>query len=173
MNLILKITLTLFSLLLAKGVFALPTDAEQDLFMEAASLEADEIKGTLTYSGDVMMSQGSMKILADTVIIYGNADRATKVIAVGRPAQFQQTPKVGEEPVKARAAELEYTVSSKSLSLQGDAQIEQEGQSLSGSFIEYDVQHSVVKAGSQQTEEDKKKRVRMVISPKLLESESK
>jgi len=173
MNPTLKTLLMVISLLSARAALALPTDAEQDLFMEAESLEADELKGTLKYSGDVKMSQGSMRILADTVIIHGDGDQATKVIAIGRPALFQQTPNVGAEPVKARAAELEYTVSSKSLSLQGDAEIEQEGQSLSGSYIEYDVQNSVVKAGSEPAEGNEKKRVRMVISPKLLESESK
>lgn len=152
--------------------WALPNDSEQDLLLESQTLEYNEPLGTITYSGDVLMQQGSMKILADKVIIHGNIDRATKVTAIGKPAHFQQTPQVGEEPVQAQANELEYTVSSKSLLLQGDALLEQEGTSLSGNRIEYDVQHSVVKAGSVQGGSSEKKRVKMVIPPRLLESGS-
>lgn len=152
--------------------FALPSDSEQDLLLEAETLEYNEPSGTITYSGDVLMQQGSMKIHADKVIIHGNIDRATRVVAIGKPAQFEQTPQEGEEPVQARANELEYMVSNKSLLLQGDASLKQEGTSLSGNRIEYDVQHSVVKAGSLQQGSDDKKRVRMVIPPKLLESDS-
>lgn len=118
------------------------------------------------------MQQGSMSIKADKIIIHGNIDHADKVIAIGKPAQFQQTPEIGAEPVQARATELEYEVNSKSLLLKGDAFLNQEGTSLSGNRIEYDVQHSIVKAGSTTESNDKEKRVKMIIPPKLLESGS-
>lgn len=169
--LIKNVTILLCSIL-ATSAHALPTDAEQDLLLEAEFVEIDELLGTITYSGDVLMQQGSMKIVADKVILKGNINRATKVTAIGSPAHFQQTPQPGEEAVQAQAKELEYTVSSKSLLLQGDALLQQEGSSLSGNYIEYDVERSVVKAGSIQQNSDDKKRVKMIIPPRLLESGS-
>ncbi len=160
------------SLSLATQTFALPSDAEQPLFLESEALEYNELAGTITYSGNVVMQQGSMKIKADQVVIHGNIDRATRVVAKGTPAHFQQTPEIDAVPVKAAAVRLEYEVKSKSLLLQGDASLNQEGTSLSGNTIEYDVKNAVVKAGSTLNGSDSKKRVKMVIPPKLLESDN-
>lgn len=166
-----KLYLLLFA---AIGCFnvaeALPTDAEQDLLLESQTLEYNEPTGTITYSGDVLMQQGSMKIAAERVVIHGNAEHATKVVATGKPAHFQQTPKPGDQPVQARANELEYMVSTKSLLLKGDAALNQDGTSLSGNRIEYDVQRSVVKASSLQDSGNSRQRVKMIIPPKLLET---
>lgn len=166
--------LALLSLLpLTSPTLALPTDSEQDLFLESETLEYDENSGTITYSGSVLMKQGSMKIQADKVVIYGNIERATKVTANGKPATFQQTPEVGAVPVTAVANELEYTVSDKSLLLKGNAILEQEGSSLSSNRIEYDVTRAVVTAGTPKTIPDNEKRVRMVIPPKVLQADPK
>ncbi len=150
---------------------ALPSDAEQNLFLESETLEYDESAGTITYSGSVLMKQGSMKIEADKVIIYGNIERATKVTANGKPAKFQQVPEVGAVPVTAIATELEYKVSNKSLLLKGDAVLEQEGTSLSSNRIEYDVLRAVVTAGTPNNIPQNEKRVRMVIPPKVLQAD--
>jgi len=158
-------------LVLAGRALALPTDSQQDLFLEAESLEYDEQAGTITYSGSVSMKQGSMLIEADKVVIFGNIERATRVTAHGKPAKFQQTPEPGSEPVVAVANELEYQVSSKALLLQGDALLEQEGASLSSNRIEYDVQRAVVIAGVPTNTSSDGKRVRMVIPPKALQAD--
>jgi len=158
-------------LLISAHSFALPTDSEQDLFLEAETLEYNEQAGTITYSGSVSMKQGSMLILADKVVIYGNIERATRVTAHGKPAKFQQTPEPGAEPVVARADSLEYQVSDKSLLLEGEALLEQEGSSLSSNRIEYDVQRAVVIAGAPDTNTQSEKRVRMVIPPKVLQAD--
>ncbi|WP_096085254.1 lipopolysaccharide transport periplasmic protein LptA [Agaribacterium haliotis] len=152
-------------------VLALPDDAEQDLQLEAETLVYDETQGTLTYEGSVFMQQGSMKIEADKVVIYGNMDSAQRLTADGQPARFQQTPTLGTPPVIARADELDYDVQTKSLLLQGNAHLTQEGSSLSGNRIEYDVINSVVKAGSLREGSSDKKRVKMVIPPKVLKTD--
>jgi lipopolysaccharide export system protein LptA len=156
--------------LYASKLCALPSDAEQDLFLEAETLEYDEKAGTIVYSGNVKMSQGSMLIEADKLVIYGNAERATKVTAIGKPALFEQTPEIGASPVKARANELIYKVGDKWLLLQGEAFLDQDGTSLSSSRIEYDVNKALVKASSGKNQ-NKQNRVRMVIPPKALEAE--
>lgn len=150
---------------------ALPSDSEQDLLLESETLEYDESAGTITYSGAVLMKQGSMKIEADKVVIFGNIERATKVTANGKPAKFQQTPEIGAVPVVATAKELEYKVSNKSLLLKGNAVLEQEGSSLTSNRIEYDVQRAVVIAGDEGKVTNPEKRVRMVIPPKVLQAD--
>lgn len=159
------------SCLFSTQAYTLPDDAEQPLYLEAESLEYDEQKGTITYSGDVLMRQGSMSIQADEVIIFGKIDRATRVIANGKPAHFQQTPEINAVPVTAEASRLEYAVSDKSLWLQGNASLNQEGTSLSGNTIQYDVKNALVKAGSTVVGSNEKRRVKMIIPPKALETD--
>lgn len=154
----------------ASSLRALPTDAEQDLFLEAETLEFDEQAGTIVYSGNVKMSQGSMLIEADRLVIYGNAEKATKVTAQGKPALFQQTPEPGSSPVKAKANQLVYKVGDKWLLLEGEAFLDQDGTSLSSNRIEYDVNKALVKASSSKDQKDDD-RVRMVIPPKVLEAQ--
>lgn len=155
----------------ASSSFSLPSDSDQELTLEAISAEFDEKLGMTTYSGDVVMQQGSMIIHADKLVIYGKLDSANKVIATGKPAKFQQTAKVDTQPVKASANKLEYEVNKETLVLVGNAALDQEGSSLKSNQIEYDVKKALVKAGSKPSGGNG--RVRMVIPPKALKATDK
>jgi lipopolysaccharide export system protein LptA len=168
-----RLLLTAISLLLSyDSCFALPDDTEQLLTIDASEVEFDSNQGTTTYSGTVLMTQGSMKIKAEKLVIHGKIDRMTKVVATGVPAHFQQTPEVKSKPVTAEAKRLEYSVDLQTLTLIGNAELDQEGTSLSGNKIEYDVKKAIVKAGSKKDNKDKT-RVRMVIDPKALKPGNK
>jgi len=166
-------TLFVLALALSSAVHPLSSDSEQKLVFDAEEWEFNETLGVTTYIGSVQMQQGSMKINADKIMIYGKLDRATKVIAIGSPAHFQQTPDETAQPVTARANRLEYEVGDKTLVLLGDAELNQEEMQLSGNKIEYDVKKAVVKAGSKVDGSEIKRRVHMVIPPKVLQSDDK
>lgn len=149
--------------------FALPDDRFQDLSIQADSAELDDHSGTTTYAGAVIVEQGSMKIMADTVVIYGRNDSYSKVVATGKPAHLSQVPKAGQDPVTAQANRLEYRITDETLFLIDNAAFEQEGTSLSGNRIEYDVKKAVVKAGGKTTSTGRDRRVKMVIPPRALQ----
>lgn len=155
------------------NILALPDDSQQRLTLEARSAEFDEANGITTYIGDVVMAQGSMKIEADKLVIYGELDSAKRVLATGNPARFQQQPSVTAQTVKAVANRLDYKVSDETLVLTGNASLEQEGNSLKSGRIEYDVKKSLVKAGSDKKQGTSEDRVRMVIPPKNLTPQSR
>lgn len=146
-------------------VWALESDRNQPITIDANTAERDELAGTITYSGKVQMAQGSMRIDADQIIIYNNKDKVTKIIARGKPAQYQQRPSEDAGKVIAKAHTIEYRIDQESLRLIKEASLQQEGTSLSGTRIEYDVRKSVVKASGNQNQQE---RVRMVIPPKAL-----
>ncbi len=146
-------------------VWALESDRNQPITIDADTAERDELAGTITYSGNVQMAQGSMRIDADKIIIYNNKDKVTKIIARGKPAQYQQQPSEDVGKVIAKAHTIEYRIDQESLRLIKEASLQQEGTSLSGTRIEYDVRKSVVKASGNQNQQE---RVRMVIPPKAL-----
>ncbi|MEY4590995.1 MAG: lipopolysaccharide transport periplasmic protein LptA [Pseudomonadota bacterium] len=151
-------------------LWALQSDRGEPINIEADTAERDESKGTTTYAGAVLMKQGSMKINADKVIIYSTKEKVTHIIATGRPVHYEQKPSEKQALVIAQANTLEYQIQEESLHLIESAFLEQEGTNLSGNRIDYDVKNSVVKAGG---ESKNRERVRMVINPKVLNTDDK
>ena len=145
--------------------YGLPSDRLQSITIHSDSAERDETKGTTTYSGNVVMQQGSMQINADEVIIYNTKNKVTKIVAKGKPARYQQKPGEKEGLVIAEAQTVEYDIAAETLHLIESASLQQEGTSLTGKFINYDVKKSVVNAGS---DTDQNQRVRMVIPARSL-----
>lgn len=156
--------------LMAVGAQALPSDRSEPISLEADEAERDDVKGTTRYSGNVVMQQGSMKINADQIVIYSEKDKVTKIAATGKPARYEQKPTAETAVVVAQANTLEYSLLDESLHLVEKAFLEQEGTSLSGNRIDYDVKKSVVKAGGETKTHE---RVRMIINPKVLEQDAK
>jgi lipopolysaccharide export system protein LptA len=162
---------SLFCLLgCTSSLWALQADRSEPISIEADTAERDEAKGTTTYSGAVLMQQGSMKINADKVIIYSSKEKVTHIIATGKPVHYEQKPSEKQSLVIAQALTLEYQILEESLHLIDSAFLEQEGTNLSGSRIDYDVKNSVVKAGG---EAKNRERVRMIINPRVLNTDEK
>ncbi len=163
-------------MLAVSQAFALPDDAQQRSEIIADQNVFDFKTRTTTFYGNVIFQQGSLKINADKLIYYGkfdsdNPSSTDKIVATGKPARFQQTPRQKAEPVKAVANRLEYAVKAETLFLIDNASLDQDGSSLSGNRIEYDVKKAVVKASGKKNNKGEDGRVRMVIPPKLFQNE--
>jgi len=167
------------ALLLTTGFYvstciALPDDSKQKLEIVADSNAFDFKTRTTTFYGSVVFTQGSLKINADKLIYYGdydtdNPESTDKIVATGYPARFQQTPRVDQAPITAIANRLEYAVKAETLFLINNASLDQDGSSLSGNRIEYDVKNALVKASGKSQTTGENGRVRMVIPPKKLQ----
>lgn len=166
----------LLSLAFATPALALPEDSKQNMDIQADTYEFDFQRSTTTFQGNVSLKQGSLQIQADTLVYYGKFEEgkslgAGKIIATGEPAKFRQKPNMDAEPVNAIANRLEYSVKDETLFLIDNASLDQDGTSLSGSRIEYDVKQALVKAsGGTATKDGDQERVRMVIPPKTLQT---
>lgn len=131
-------------------VAALPDDRNQPIKVQAKKLEANRGKNLSVYSGNVVITQGSLQIRADRVEVHGSADGEIKrVIATGQPAHFQQQVQQSENPVKANAQRIEFTVSSDELHLSGDAQVDRDGNTLTAERIDYDLNSEQMQAHGQ------------------------
>lgn len=163
-----KLILALFIVLasqLGGQALALSEDREMPITVDSDRAEADESEGITTYSGNVVMQQGSMRIEADQIIIHNDRNKVTRIVALGTPARYQQKPSAKEGLVIAQAHRLEYNIAQGTLHLVREASLQQEGTSLSGARIDYDVRESVVRAGG---DADQNERVKMVIPAKAL-----
>jgi len=142
--------------------YALPSDQDQPITVEADSVEIDDRTGISVYIGDVIVDQGSIHLTADKVTVYQIEKRTDKIVAIGKPVKFRQMTEAGEE-VKGRAIQVEYHASRDELFLIGDAEIIQGKDRATSDRITYDRKKALVKAGAAAKG---KERVRISIDPK-------
>ena len=146
---------------------ALPNDKNETIRGSADNLTVDQKNGIATYTGSVTISQGSLKISADSIVIHTNPDSSVeKMIATGNPARFQQQPEPNQGVVTAAAKQITYTPNNEHLVLIEDASVEQNGAVMSGPHIDYDLVKEVMKAAGTKTSSGEGQRIEIVIPPK-------
>lgn len=154
--------------LIAAMTQALPGDREQPIKVRAENFSADQVKNQsiYSYSGKVVITQGSLQIRADRVEVYVNDNGdISRVVAIGKPAHFQQQVLEERDPVKARAQRIEYKVSSEDLHLTGEAYVDRDGNTLAAEKIDYDLATEQMSAQGQAGEG----RVEMIWQPEKKE----
>jgi len=73
------------------GAWAIPSDRSQPITLLADRATFSERTGVTTYTGNVVIEQGTMKLQAVSIVANLNSKKEISVItATGRPAQFQQ-----------------------------------------------------------------------------------
>ncbi len=156
---------------------ALSTDREQLIVIEAQAAEADDRTRITVYRGDVVITQGTLKITGDTVWIhYDDSNTITKAVSVGKPATFRQLPDGKEDYMTADAKRMEYFTIEDFILLLGDARYSEGKDTITAPRIEYDSLRGRAKAGPSSDggqssgavtgESEKSDRVRITITPK-------
>lgn len=148
--------------------FALPTDKNETIRGSAEKLTVDQKNGIATYTGSVIIQQGTLVITADSIVIHTNADNdVEKMVAQGNPARFQQQPEKDQGLVTAAAKQITYTPDNQRLLLIEDASVEQNGAVMKGPRIDYDLVKEVMKAaGGNSSADGNAERIEIVIPPK-------
>lgn len=142
--------------------WALSTDRNQPMSIEADRVELNDAEGVSVYHGNVKVTQGTLVLTGDTMTVYNKGDNVEKVIMEGSPATYKQRPDKKDQDVRAKALRMEYFTSPEYIVLQKEAEVEQEGDVLRSERIEYDVARDKVNAGTNQPNE----RVRITIQPR-------
>ena len=131
----------------AMSAFALSTDRDQPIDIEADQAEADDLRRVTIYRGDVVINQGTLRITGETVTIhYDQSNELTKLVSVGRPAGFRQRPDGETEYRTARANRLEYYAGEDLIFLLGEAQYGKGDTQVNADKIVYDSLRSRMKA---------------------------
>jgi lipopolysaccharide export system protein LptA len=142
--------------------WALSTDRNQPMSIEADRVELDDGKGISVYHGNVKVTQGTLVLTGETMMVYNKGDQVDKVVMEGEPATYRQRPDNKDKDVRAKALRMEYYTDPEHIILLKEAEVEQEGDRLRSERIEYDVVKDKVKAGTNQPNE----RVRITIQPR-------
>jgi lipopolysaccharide export system protein LptA len=142
---------------------ALSTDADQPIHIDADRGELDDRKQVAVYRGNVQLSQGTLRITADTLTIYYTPGRKLiKAIAEGQPALYQQRPDNSDEDVQAQALRMEYHADNETIYLFQEARVWQGVNQFTGDHIEYDTKLDIVRGQGSKTGTG---RVHVIIHP--------
>ena len=145
----------------------LAADTDQPIEISADSAMREEPAGKTTYRGDVVLTQGSLEIRADSLVFSFDSENATLIRAKGNPATLKQQPENADTPINASAEIIEYHEKSERVRLVGKAKILQDGAVIEGNTIEYLVgTQRVIAAGSPDT--GTPQRVKVTIPPNSL-----
>jgi len=151
--------------LVSLSAYSLPEDSQQPILISSNSAIKDDKRGLTIYQGDVDIKQGSLNIKADKVTIYSASEEVTKIVAEGQPASFKQKPELNKGDVLAKANTIEYRVSQKKITLTKDASLDQDGSSITGNKINYDMEAARIEAAGSKEEGGDNGRVNVVIEP--------
>lgn len=167
----LSLKLALAGSLLAASLpaMALTGDTEQPIHIESDQQSLDMQGNVVTFTGNVVVTQGSIKINADKVVVTRpGGEKGKEVIdGFGNPATFYQMQDNGK-PVQGHASKMHYELQSDFVVLTGDAFLEQVDSNIKGDKITY-----LVKEQKMQAFSDKGKRVTTVLVPSQLQDKSK
>lgn len=166
----LSLNLAIAGVLLAASLpaLALTGDTDQPIHIESDQQSLDMQGNVVTFTGNVLMTQGSIKINADKVVVTrpGGEQGKEVIDGYGKPATFFQMQDNGK-PVKGRASHMHYELQNDFVVLTGDAYLEQVDSNIKGDKITY-----LVKEQKMQAFSDKGKRVTTVLVPSQLQDKS-
>lgn len=151
------------------SAWSLPTDRDQPIHIQSDDAQLDDKQGVATYKGNVIITQGSMKITGNTVTITRNPQGDVDVFtSVGNLAYYEQKPSVDKPIVQAYAVTIQYYAAQDRIVLIDKAKVINDGNTSEGEKIVYDTQRQIVNAGRANGSKvtTPRPRIDMVIQPK-------
>jgi lipopolysaccharide export system protein LptA len=126
-------------------VQARDSDLTQAIEVQADKSEFDEKAGTQTLSGNVEITQGTMRITADNISITLKNNALHTISGTGTPIRFQQETEIGDI-MKGEAETIIYDALAGTLTLKGAATLSQPRQNLVSDLIVFDARTQKVNA---------------------------
>ncbi len=163
----LSLKIALAGALLAASLPALAKtgDTDQPIHIESDQQSLDMQGNVVTFTGNVVVTQGTIKINADKVVVTRPGGDSNKMVieAFGNPVTFYQMQDNGK-PIKGRGSKLRYEMANELVTLTGNAYLEQLDSNITGDKITY-----VVPTQQMQAFSDKGKQVTTVLLPSQLQ----
>ena len=146
----LPILLSMGTALVSMNSWALLNDIAQLTHIQSEDAQIDEKQGIAIYTGDVIITQGSMKITGNTVTLTRTPSGDIDVVtSVGNLAYFEQKQATGDPaPMKGYGKTIQYQAQKNRILLVDQAKvIDTDGNTVEGEKITYDSVKKILQAG--------------------------
>lgn len=152
------------------AVWAERADRDKPVNLESDRVDLDDAKKEAVFEGNVTLTQGTMMIKADKIIVKQDADGFQYGIAYGSPAHFRQKREGFDDFIEGFSERLEYDGKADKVQLFANARIQRGRDEVRGDYISYNAItefFQVIGGGkTAATPGNPQGRVRAVIQPK-------
>jgi lipopolysaccharide export system protein LptA len=157
-----------FLLLWAPSCFAASTDSAEPMHLEADQVIMDDAQRTSTFIGKVKLSQGTLLIRGDRIVVTQDKEGFQHAIAYGDTAEFRQKRESMEGYVEGYGEQIEYDTRTGILNLYGKARLKRNLDMVSGNHIVYNTRTEIFRVSGKNADanNDTTERVRAVLQPK-------
>ncbi|MCB5190166.1 lipopolysaccharide transport periplasmic protein LptA [Methylobacillus arboreus] len=156
--------------MLSATAYAEKADREKPIELEADSVQVNDAKKTSTYTGNVILTQGTLMIRGDRLIVREDKEGFQHSTSYGNPTTFKQKRDGKNEYMEGSAQRIEYDGRMDKVQLFTKAWVKRGEDIVHGDYIMYDANAEyaeVISGGSQAaTPATPSGRVRAVIQPK-------
>jgi lipopolysaccharide export system protein LptA len=156
-------------LLLPATALAESADRSKPIELEADTVTVNDAKSTSTYSGNVVLKQGTLEIHADKLVVREDAEGFQHSTSTGNPTTFKQKLEGRDEYMSGSAQRIEYDGRMDKVQLYTRAWVKRGEDIVHGDFISYDANAEyaeVIGGPKSNVEGGSSGRVKAVIQPK-------
>src|SRR5882762_11144213 len=119
------------------AVWAEGADREKPVNLEADRVDLDDAKKEAVFEGNVTLTQGTLMIKADKIIVKQDADGFQYGIAYGGPAHFRQKREGFDDFIEGFSERLEYDGKADKVQMFANARIQRGRDEVRGDYISY------------------------------------
>jgi len=145
-------------------------DREKEIVVGADRLTADQASRTSTFDGNVVVTQGTMRMTAARVVVKEDENRNKFYVATGSPVTFRQKRDNVDEWIEGFANKAEFDDRNDVLKLFNRARVKRNTDELTGECITYDMRRELADVGGV-CGQAPPSRVKMILTPPKKEAE--
>jgi len=112
-------------------------DRDKPVNLEADRVDLDDARKEAVFEGNVTLTQGTLMIKGDKIIVKQDADGFQYGIAYGKLAHFRQKREGFDEYIEGFAERLEYDGKADKVQMFTNARIQRGGDEVRGDYISY------------------------------------
>jgi lipopolysaccharide export system protein LptA len=169
-----KLLLATLLLLCSPAGFAELADRNKPIHLEADQVLMDDAQQVSTFTGNVQLSQGTLLIRGDKIVVVQDKDGFKHATAYGKTASFRQKREGLDEYVEAYGERIEYDTRYDTLNLYTQALLKRNKDEVRGEHITYNAKTEIFQVSSTGagSENVPPQRVRAVLQPKSKETKA-
>lgn len=144
-------------------------DRNKPVHLEADQVSMDDAKQVSTFEGKVLLSQGTMSIRADKLVVVQDKNGFAHGTATGQPASFRQKREGFDEYMEGYGDRIEYDAQNETVDFFGNARMVRKNDEVRGDHISYNSRTEIFRVHSapgKTTNAPDNSRVRVILQPK-------
>lgn len=114
-------------------------DRQKPVNLRADRIDIDQKKGTSLYRGQVVLTQGTLRMTAARAEARNRGNKVETVTAAGKPVTFRHRPEGGTEYIHGQAGRVHYRVPEQLVDFGGNVNLQRGRDSFRAAQAHYDI----------------------------------